>query len=595
MPGLIPERFIDELLARVDIVDVVQQRVPLKRAGREWTACCPFHDERTPSFTVSPAKQFYHCFGCGAHGSAIKFLMEYDRLEFPDAVEELAQAVGVTVPHEGGPARPRKDRTDLYALLDGAATFYQDQLPKSEAARAYCRKRGLDKDIIERFRIGWAPGGWDAVKRALGTSDARVKMLEQAGMLSTGDKGKYDRFRERLMFPIMDRRGRVIAFGGRVISSALPARDSQEPGIPALPSQKSPPAKYLNSPETPLFHKGRELFALWQVRQANTKLERLIVVEGYMDVVSLHQAGMPQAVATLGTATTGEHAELLFRTAPDAYFCFDGDRAGRSAAWRALESVLPRMRDGRQAFFLFLPEGEDPDSLVRKEGSAGFEARLRQATPLSEYFYGYLSHDVNMATLDGRARLAEHAKPLLAKLPDGAFRDLMYAELEKRTGVQTTPATMQGPPPAPPGTSRRTLVRSAIAMLLAQPALAQEVTLPYAFADLDKPGIPLLVELLDFLQERPGINTAMLLEHFAGREESSALQKLALTEFPGEPETLRTEFLDALRKLAEQTTQQRLDALIRKQSEGTLDANDKNELRELLARKAQATSSIPSM
>jgi DNA primase len=566
MPGLIPERFIDELLARVDIVDVVQQRVPLKRAGREWTACCPFHDERTPSFTVSPAKQFYHCFGCGAHGSAIKFLMEYDRLEFPDAVEELAQAVGVTVPHEGGPARPREDRTDLYALLDGAATFYQDQLPKNEAARAYCKKRGLDKDVIDRFRIGWAPGGWDAVKRALGTSDARVKMLEQAGMLSTGDKGKYDRFRERLMFPIMDRRGRVIAFGGRILEGDGP--------------------KYLNSPETPLFHKGRELFALWQVRQANTKLERLIVVEGYMDVVSLHQAGVAQAVATLGTATTGEHAELLFRTAPDVYFCFDGDRAGRSAAWRALESVLPRMRDGRQAFFLFLPEGEDPDSLVRKEGSAGFEARLRQATPLSEYFYGYLSHDVNVATLDGRARLAEHAKPLLAKLPDGAFRDLMYAELEKRTGVQTASAMPARPPPASPGTSRRTLVRSAIAMLLAQPALAQEVTLPYAFAELDKPGIPLLAELLDFLQARPGVNTAMLLEHFAGREESAALQKLALTEFPGEPETLRTEFLDALRKLAEQTTQQRLDALIRKQSEGALDANDKNELRELLARKA---------
>jgi DNA primase len=566
MPGLIPERFIDELLARVDIVDVVQQRVPLKRAGREWTACCPFHDERTPSFTVSPAKQFYHCFGCGAHGSAIKFLMEYDRLEFPDAVEELAQAVGVTVPHEGGPARPREDRTDLYALLDGAATFYQDQLPKNEAARAYCKKRGLDKDVIDRFRIGWAPGGWDAVKRALGTSDARVKMLEQAGMLSTGDKGKYDRFRERLMFPIMDRRGRVIAFGGRILEGDGP--------------------KYLNSPETPLFHKGRELFALWQVRQANTKLERLIVVEGYMDVVSLHQAGVAQVVATLGTATTGEHAELLFRTAPDVYFCFDGDRAGRSAAWRALESVLPRMRDGRQAFFLFLPEGEDPDSLVRKEGSAGFEARLRQATPLSEYFYGYLSHDVNVATLDGRARLAEHAKPLLAKLPDGAFRDLMYAELEKRTGVQTAPAMPVRLPSASPGTPRRTLVRSAIAMLLAQPALAQEVTLPYAFTELDKPGIPLLAELLDFLQARPGVNTAMLLEHFAGREESAALQKLALTEFPGEPETLRTEFLDALRKLAEQTTQQRLDALIRKQSEGALDANDKNELRELLARKA---------
>jgi DNA primase len=391
-------------------------------------------------------------------------------------------------------------------------------------------------------------------------------------MLSTGEKGKqYDRFRERLMFPIMDRRGRVIAFGGRVLEGDGP--------------------KYLNSPETPLFHKGRELFALWQVRQANTRLERLIVVEGYMDVVSLHQAGVTQAVATLGTATTHEHAELLFRAAPDVFFCFDGDRAGRSAAWRALESVLPRMRDGRQAFFLFLPEGEDPDTLVRKEGPEGFEARLKNATPLSEYFYAYLSHDVNVATLDGRARLAEHAKPLLAKLPDGAFRDLMFAELEKRTGVRgETSRPMPAPrrdAASPGGAPRRTLVRSAIAMLLANPALAQEVKLPYAFAGLDKPGIPLLTELLDFLQQRPGINTAMLLEHFAGRGESAALQKLALTEFPGEPEAVRTEFTDALNKLAEQTTQQRLDALIRKQSEHALDENDKNELRALLARKAR--------
>src|SRR5690242_11301499 len=576
MPGLIPERFIDELLARVDIVDVVQQRVPLKRAGREWTACCPFHDERTPSFYVSPAKQFYHCFGCGAHGSAVKFLMEYDRLEFPDAVEELAQSAGLTVPHEGGPARPREDRTDLYALLDAAAGFYQRALPDSAAAKAYCRKRGLDEDVIGRFRIGWAPGGWDAVKRALGTSDVRVKMLEQAGMLSTGEKGKqYDRFRDRLMFPILDRRGRVIAFGGRILEGDGP--------------------KYLNSPETPLFHKGRELFALWQVRQANAKLERLIVVEGYMDVVSLHQAGVTQVVATLGTATTNEHAELLFRAAPDVFFCFDGDRAGRSAAWRALESVLPRMRDGRQAFFLFLPEGEDPDTLVRKEGQAGFEARLKNATPLSEYFYAYLSHDVNVATLDGRARLAEHAKPLLAKLPDGAFRDLMFAELEKRTGVQGAPAhaaTSASRRPAPANNApRRTLVRSAIAMLLANPGLAQEVTLPYAFAELDKPGIPLLTELLDFLQERPGINTALLLEHFAGREESGALQKLALTEFPGEPEALRAEFVDALHKLAEQTTQQRLDRLIRKQSESGLDEAEKGELRALLSRKAKPIAS----
>ncbi|MDE2225453.1 MAG: DNA primase, partial [Xanthomonadaceae bacterium] len=360
MPGLIPERFIDELLARVDIVDVVQPRVPLKRAGREWTACCPFHDERTPSFYVSPAKQFYHCFGCGAHGSAVRFLMEYEHLEFPDAVEELAQSVGLTVPHEGGPARPREDHTDLYTLLDAAATFYQRALPESAAAKAYCKKRGLDAAIIERFRIGWAPGGWDAMKRALGSSDARTKLLEQAGMLSTGDKGKqYDRFRERLMFPILDRRGRVIAFGGRVLEGDGP--------------------KYLNSPETPLFHKGRELFALWQVKQANSKLERIVVVEGYMDVIALHQAGLPIAVATLGTATTPEHTEVLFRAAPDVVFCFDGDRAGRAAAWKALESALPRLRDGRQAYFLFLPDGEDPDSRVRKEGRDGFEKRIREA------------------------------------------------------------------------------------------------------------------------------------------------------------------------------------------------------------------------
>src|SRR5579885_953390 len=280
MPGRIPERFIDELLARVDIVDVVQRHVPLKRAGREWTARCPFHDERSPSFYVSPTKQFFHCFGCGAHGSAIKFLMDYEHLEFPDAVEELAQSVGLKVPREGDDHRPREDKTDLYALLDSAARFYQNELGKSETAGAYCQQRGLDAATIEHFRIGWAPGGWDGLKRALGTNDARMRLLEQAGMLSTAERGnKYDRFRERLMFPIMDRRGRVIAFGGRVLSP-----------------EQSP--KYLNSPETPLFHKGRELFAFWQVRQANTKLERLIVVEGYMDAIALHQAGVTQAVAT---------------------------------------------------------------------------------------------------------------------------------------------------------------------------------------------------------------------------------------------------------------------------------------------------------
>ena len=568
MRGLIPDSFIDELLARVDIVDVIERRVPLKKAGREWTACCPFHNERTPSFYVSPAKQFFHCFGCGVHGSAIKFLMDYDRLAFPDAVEELAQSVGLTVPREGGrDERPREDKTDLYALLDASASWYQQQLPGSVEAKAYCTKRGLDADTIARFRLGWAPAGYDGVSKALGSSPRRMELLEEAGMVSTGERGsKYDRFRERLMFPILDRRGRVIAFGGRVLSS-----------------EQSP--KYLNSPETTLFHKGRELFALWQVKQANTNLTRIVVVEGYMDVIALHQAGLPIAVATLGTATTPEHTELLFRAAPDVVFCFDGDRAGRAAAWKALESALPRLRDGRQAYFLFLPDGEDPDSLVRKEGKAGFERRIKEAMPLSDYFFNELSRDVDMASLDGRARLAERARPLIAKLPDGAFRDLMAQELEKRSGAR---AMLQADPAAHRAVQRpmavqRSLVRSAISLLLAQPGLADQVERPYRFLRLDKPGVELLAELLDLARARPGINPAMLVEHFAERPEYPALQKLMAATVVGEAEAQAAEFFDALRRMEEESVRQRRDALTAKSREGALDSDEKAELRELLA------------
>ena len=568
MRGLIPDSFIDELLARVDIVDVIERRVPLKKAGREWTACCPFHNERTPSFYVSPAKQFFHCFGCGAHGSAVKFLMDYERLEFPDAVEELAQSVGLTVPREGGrDDRPREDKTDLYALLDASATWYQEQLPKNAEAQAYCKKRGLDADTIARFRLGWAPAGYDGVTKALGNSPRRMELLSEAGMVSTGERGsRYDRFRERLMFPILDRRGRVIAFGGRVLSS-----------------EQSP--KYLNSPETSLFHKGRELFALWQVKQANANLQRIVVVEGYMDVIALHQAGLPIAVATLGTATTPEHTELLFRAAPDVVFCFDGDRAGRAAAWKALDAALPRLRDGRQAYFLFLPEGEDPDTLVRKEGKAGFEQRLKNATPLSDYFFDELARDVDMASLDGRARLAERARPLIARLPDGAFRDLMAQELEKRSGAS---ARLQAGPAAHravqrPTTAQRSLVRSAIALLLAQPGVADQVEKPYRFLSLDKPGVGLLAELLDLVRSRPGINPAMLVEHFAERPEYPALQKLMAAAVVGEPEAQRTEFMDALQRMDEQAVALRRETLHAKMRSGPLDDAEKAELRELLA------------
>ncbi|MFA6229056.1 MAG: DNA primase [Rhodanobacter sp.] len=568
MRGLIPDSFIDELLARVDIVDVIERRVPLKKAGREWTACCPFHNERSPSFYVSPAKQFFHCFGCGVHGSAIKFVMDYDRLEFPDAVEELAQTVGLKVPREGGrEAAPREDKTDLYALLDAAALWYEAELPRNAEAQAYCRKRGLDADTIKRFRLGWAPAGYDGVMKSLGNSARRLELLNEAGMIASNEKGsKYDRFRERLMFPILDRRGRVIAFGGRVLSA-----------------EQSP--KYLNSPETPLFHKGRELFALWQVKQANANLVRIVVVEGYMDVIALHQAGLPIAVATLGTATTPEHTEVLFRAAPDVVFCFDGDRAGRAAAWKALESALPRLRDGRQAYFLFLPDGEDPDSLVRKEGKDGFEKRIREAMPLSDYFFNELSHDVDMASLDGRARLAERVRPLLAKLPDGAFRDLMGQELEKRSGaramLQADPATHRAV--QRPVAVQRSLVRSAISLLLAQPGLADQVDPPYRFLGLDKPGVGLLAELLDLARSRPGINSAMLVEHFAERPEYPSLQKLMATTAVGEPEVQGTEFFDALARMEDQGVTQRRDELTAKSREGSLSSAEKAELRALLA------------
>jgi DNA primase len=576
MAGRIPERFIDELLTRIDIVDVIQERVQLKKAGRDWTARCPFHDERSPSFTVSPAKQFYHCFGCGAHGSAIRFLMDYDRLEFPDAIEELAARAGLKVEYEGGKREsPREDATDLYSLLDAAATFYREQLVSSEVARDYFRQRGLDDAILKRFNLGFAPNQWDALKNKLGTNPQRIALLDRAGMLASGERGgKYDRFRDRVMFPILDRRGRTIAFGGRVMG-------------------KDDGPKYLNSPETPLFHKGRELFGLWQVREAHQKIARLLVVEGYMDVIALHQYGITQAVATLGTATTSDHAEILFRNAADVYFCFDGDRAGRQAAWRAVESVLPRMRDGRQAWFLFLPDGEDPDSLIRKEGVAGFEQRLQNATPLSEFFFAETGKDVNLTSIDGKARLAERARPLIGQIPDGAFRDLMYVELERLTGtrIQANQTPAQGVHNQGQRTAarapQRSLVRTAVALLVQNPALANEIDPPWTFSELRQPGIPLLIELLQICRDRAGMNTAALIEQFSGRAEAASLSKLATMDLLVEHDQGREDFVGAVAQLDFQTSQQRIDDLIARQADGGLNPAERNELRELLGEVAK--------
>ncbi|UHQ20610.1 DNA primase [Lysobacter sp. KIS68-7] len=571
----IPDAFIDDLLARSDIVEVIAARVPLKRQGKEFAARCPFHDERSASFTVSPTKQFYHCFGCGAHGTAISFLMNYDRLEFLDAVDELAKRVGMEVPRDTQQRNQDSDTHDLYAALDAAAKFFRKHLAGSDKAKAYVERREISADIAERYLIGYAPDGFNALRDALGTDQRRMQLLERAGLFSKNDKGHvYDKFRDRLMFPIADRRGRTIAFGGRVIDP-----------------EDSP--KYLNSPETALFHKGRELYGLWQARQVNSKLERLIVVEGYMDVVALAQYGVTQAVATLGTATTPDHAELLFRNAADVYFCFDGDRAGRGAAWKALESVLPRMKDGRQAFFLFLPDGEDPDTIVRKEGVEGFDARLRQATPLSEFFYGQMTADVNLSSLDGKARLAERCKPLLAQIPDGAFGDLMKQRLTELTGVGARSSQPEQHVPAqrarnapPVHAPKRSLVRSAIALLLQQPSVALALQPPYRFAALRQPGIELLSELVALVRERPDIRTGGVLEHFGEREEAAALHKLATQTLPGNDAMWQAEFLDTMAQLEKQTVQQRIDELQEKQREGALDDRDKDELRGLLLTRA---------
>lgn len=564
----IPDAFIDDLLARTDIVEVVGARVPLKKQGKEYSARCPFHDERSASFTVSPTKQFYHCFGCGAHGTAISFLMNYERLEFLDAVDELARRAGMEVPREAVQHQHNQDSLDLYAALDASARFFQRQLAGSDKAKAYLEARGVDEATRTLFGIGYAPDGYSALKDALGSDARRIQLLERGGMFSRNERGHvYDKFRDRLMFPIADRRGRTIAFGGRVLD-------------------KEDGPKYLNSPETPLFHKGRELYGLWQVRQVNQKIDRLVVVEGYMDVVSLFQFGVTCAVATLGTATTPDHAELLFRNAADVYFCFDGDAAGQRAGWRALESVLPRMKDGRQALFLFLPNGEDPDSIVRKEGAEGFAARLAQATPLSQFFFDELSKEINLGTLDGKARLAEKAKPLLAQIPDGAFGDLMRAQLTRITGVGVNPPP--APRRVPPRSTARgpqqrpSLVRSAIVRVLHAPSLALDVPTPYTFAGLRQPGVELLIELLDIIRTRPDITPGALLEHFAEREELPALQQLMIHDLPGEEAAWRQELHDAVIQLEKQTLQQRLDELLAKQRAQGLDETDKYELRELL-------------
>lgn len=581
MVGRIPQSFIDEVLNRTDIVEVIDTRVPLKKAGREFKACCPFHDEKTPSFTVSQVKQFYHCFGCGANGTAISFLMDYEHMEFLEAIEELARRAGMEVPKETTGKQTQAPSTlPHYALLERVADYYQEQLrshPQASQAIAYLKQRGLTGDVAARFNIGYAPPGWENLAAALNADNTVRKQLLELGLTVERDKGDgaYDRFRDRIQFPIRDRRGRTIGFGGRVLDDSTP--------------------KYLNSSESPVFHKGQELYGLFEARRAVRKLERILVVEGYMDVVALAQFDINYAVATLGTATTHEHLERLFRTVPEVVFCFDGDRAGREAAWRALENTLPVLRDGREARFLFLPDGEDPDSLVRKIGKQALEQQIASATHLSEFFFERLSSRLDINSIDGRARLVTDAKPLLGKLPDSTFQQLMVEQLaalaqttaEQIAGRLEIPlpetATTAAPQTRPVRQSAgKSPVRQALELLLYQPSLAAEIQQPDFLQQCDVAGVPLLVEVLDLLQQHPGLSTGAVLEHWREREESRFLSKLAHWNPPLDDLELVADLRGHLNEIQRQYIENRIDFLGAEQSQRQLSSAEKQEYGQLL-------------
>lgn len=577
MAGLIPQDFIDDLIARADIVEVIGKRTDLKKAGREFKACCPFHGEKTPSFTVSPGKGFYHCFGCGAHGTAIGFLMEHDHMSFVEAIESLASSMGVEVPRDQSD-KPARRYDELFSLLDTVARHYTEQLKSSDKAVDYLKERGINGSTARRFGIGFAPDGWSQVLDKFGqTTEARERLLA-TGLIIQRDNGQhYDRFRDRIMFPIRDARGRTIGFGGRVLGSGEP--------------------KYLNSPETVLFHKGRELYGLYDARQAIRHIERLVVVEGYMDTVALARHGIDFGCATLGTATTPEHLNSLFRLTDNVLFAFDGDRAGRQAAWRALENALPEIREGRQIRFVFLPDGQDPDSYVNENGSAAFVDLLDNGMPLSEFLIQELCSQVDMNNIDGRARFAELARPLVYKIPEGVYRDLLVASLADVVGL--TEAKLERMMAAPKSTTKRqpdkpvsaanarktvasgpSVVRRAITVLLNCPIAAAAIDVE-SIAGIERPGVDLLVALIETVHAEPQITTAGLLERYRQDSQGRHLGKLAAADLLIEDEAgLKAELGECIRQLAAIGRKERIDFLIEKQRTMGLSDDEKSELRQ---------------
>lgn len=642
MAGLIAQGFIDDLLNRTDIVEVVGSRVQLKKSGKNYTACCPFHQEKTPSFSVNHEKQFYYCFGCGAGGNALGFIMDHDHLDFPEAVEELAKRAGVEVEREDSnsttPQKPRQPAdSPLYALLTAASEYYRTALkshPQRNAAVNYLKQRGVSGVIARDFALGFAPPGWDNLSKHLGGDSLQEKALIDAGLLAENadSQRRYDRFRDRIIFPIHDSRGRIIGFGGRVLGDDKP--------------------KYLNSPETAVFHKGQELYGLFEARKHNRQLNEIIVVEGYMDVIALAQQGLRNAVATLGTATSEEHIKRLFRVVPNILFCFDGDNAGRKAAWRALEATLSNLKDGQQARFLFVPDGEDPDSLIRSEGLEAFQARIaQQSVALTEYFFTHLAEEVNLDSLEGKAHMATLAAPLIERIPGANLRALMRQKLLQLTGLSgvANVSTESNPPPqdwaptpdyehdaaefasyspfhtddypdmpehaatqspkkydrkekpwskksAPAQQSNRakTAVETphlaALRTLLHHPHLALKVDTASKLAAEDDLYAQLLVSLLEALQKSPNLSPLQLIARWYGTEQGHLLRVLAEKEWLIDAENLEQQFFDTITSLASRQRERLIEQLLNKARSDELSSEDKQHLRALFEQHNNAPS-----
>jgi DNA primase len=587
MAGRIPKDFIDDLVARSDIVEVIDSRVRLKKAGRNYQACCPFHNEKTPSFTVSQDKQFYHCFGCGAHGNVISFMIEYDRLEFPEAVEELASFYSLEVPREkSSNSRPPVDRQqqqDDYDLMEQVARFFEHQLkshPKSDAAIEYLKNRGLSGEIVKAFGIGYAPPEWDSVLSNFGKTPQRQQQLLDLKLITQNDNGKrFDFFRDRIMFPIRDKRGRVIGFGGRVLGQGEP--------------------KYLNSPETRIFHKGYELYGFYQAKQAYRTLEQVLIVEGYMDVVALGQFGIDFAVASLGTATTPEHIQMLFRTTPSVICCYDGDRAGKEAAWRALENALPYLKDGVEMKFLFLPDGEDPDTLVRQIGEKKFKEKFSEALSLKQFMFQNLLKKHQINTEQGKAALGAEGQSLIDKIQGDQQKLLLNEELDRLTGKDFYTKDLKRDVQQANQTSARhqtssnkvtptntSPIRLLIRLLLEFPNLAsdhKEVE-PKNLQGLALPGLGLLIELHQYCFNNGDNNTGQILEHYREHPQIGQLSKLVMWEHHIDPKNLASVYRDCFTTLIDKKLKGRIDELLAKSRLQKLSTEEKQELKLLMER-----------